>query len=212
MSVAADFHGTPTGYTMGCREACCRRAKKAWGADYARRVEESGPQLVDAEPTRRKIRALVAMGHSLRQQAEYLGVTRGAVRAVHRSAVIRRDTAERFDAMYREHEMDILVEDRDVKQTKTRARMAGWHPPLAWEDIDAGILAEVPREEPLPGRLDEGVVDHVLATHDFTVPMSAREKGEIVDRWVASGRSERSLCDLTGWRHGRYSRRKGKQP
>ena len=53
-------------------------------------------------------------------------------------------------------------------------------------------------------RLDLDVVEHALQYHDFSLRLSPREKSEIVRRWLRAGRSERLLCQLTGWREGRY--------
>jgi hypothetical protein len=86
-----------------------------------------------------------------------------------------------------------------------RARAQHWLPPLAWEDIDAGVLAEVEREPYTDDRYDEDLVDYVMQYHDFSVRLSPVEKSEIVRRWTRSVGSERSLCQLTGWRPGRYA-------
>lgn len=57
----------------------------------------------------------------------------------------------------------------------------------------------------IPGeRLDLFEVETMLQYGEWDMPLSRAEKIEVLRRWKAQGRSERSLCAMTGWRPGRY--------
>jgi hypothetical protein len=94
-------------------------------------------------------------------------------------------------------------------KASTAARRRGYAPPLAWDDIDD------PDEHPHGMRradvdydgsniVDEATVLRVLAGE--TLPTNTAERHEVVRRWLALGRSERSLCVRMGWKDGRYGR------
>jgi len=197
-------HGTQTRVTTyGCSCESCRKAQtryvKGWRLARSRGVEF----VVDSAPTRRKVQALQAMGHSLKVIADEIGITRAALGNMLKNDRIRPATAARVDSAYRALEMKIPPDNRWTRRIKREA--SGWPPPLAWEDIDAGILAEAPPLESLQGRLDFVEIEYALQYNDFSRPLSPLEKAEIVRLWTRSGRSEASLCTLTGWRPGRYS-------
>lgn len=64
------------------------------------------------------------------------------------------------------------------------------------------VVAEVAPEWINPDRLDEVVVDRLVALR--RVPASRAEKVEAMHRWLLMGRSEKSLCEAHGWRTSRY--------
>lgn len=201
-------HGSPAGYTQGCREACCRRAKKNDRLERERMMAAGHEFSIPRERVVRKIHALMAMGWTSTLIGEVMGQSGQSVMQFTRLA---KDTcfaavAERYDAAYRALEMKVPPDDIYTRRMKNKARKAGWLPPLAWEDIDAGVLATADETtgRPFLDRFDEDEIDYVLQYHDFTRRLSKFEKAEVVRRWLADGRSERSLCALTGWREGRY--------
>lgn len=199
-------HGEPAGYQAGCREQCCLVAK-AREAKQRRLLVARGHEFqVDCARSRRKVQALAAMGWSAKHVGALLGITQQAMSRILARDTIRATTAERIDRAYDALEMKVPPDDEWTRRTKNRARKEGWQPPLAWDDIDAGILAGGLSAESVytHQRLDLDEVEYALQYHDFSRRLSPLEKAEIVRRWKRDGRSERSLCQLTGWREGRY--------
>jgi hypothetical protein len=136
-----------------------------------------------------------------------MGITQQAISRILARDTIRATTAERIDRAYDALEMQIPADDIYTRRTKSLAKRRGWLPPLAYDDIDAGIVADVEVSKGLNhDHVDEFMVDQALQYHDFSLRFTRAEKEEIVRRWKADGRSERSLCALTGWREGRYSK------
>lgn len=200
-------HGTTTGWTQGCRETCCRRAHKAARHAYESALAAGHEFQVEGARTRRKVRALAAIGWTAREVAQRMEppISQQAISQILARETIRSSTAARIDRVYDELEMKIPPDTIYHRRRRNEALAAGWLPPLAYDDIDAGVVAETELEPTYShDRLDEHEVDHALQYHDFTRRLSPLEKAEIVRRWVRSGRSERALCALTGWREGRY--------
>ena len=198
-------HGSPAGYTQGCRELCCSRAKKADRLERERMMADGHEFSVPRERIVRKLHALMAMGWTSTLIGEVMGQSgQSVMQFTYLTTPCFAKVAERYDAAYRQLEMKIPPDNAYTRRMKNKARKAGWLPPLAWEDIDAGVLAEAEREVPINERFDEDEIDYVLQYHDFSRRLSKYEKSEVVRRWLADGRSERSLCALTGWREGRY--------
>lgn len=198
-------HGTPARYQAGCRAACCRRAKKADRIERERLIASGHEFQVPCDRSRRKVRALMALGHSPTRVAERMGITQQAISRILARDTIRATTAERIDRAYDALEMQIPADTIYTRRTKGIAAKAGWLPPLAYDDIDAGIVADVEVSQGMNhDHIDEFMVDQALQYHDFSLRFTRAEKEEIVRRWIRSGRSERSLCQLTGWREGRY--------
>ena len=194
-------HGTLTrARYCGCALCVAEQTRyvKRW-----RRARDLGHDFrVPAGPSQRKIQALHAMGWPIAQIAHRMGRSHQSLTNTLSRDMIKPSTEAAIEEVYRELEMKIPEPSRAVTQARNRARARGWPPPLAWEDIDAGILA---KPEPIPrARLDYDLVEYVMQYHDFAAPMSPREKSEVVRRWVANGRTEHELCQLTGWRQGRY--------
>lgn len=109
-----------------------------------------------------------------------------------------RDTAEAVKRAY-----DALsMTPGPSSLTAARAKKAGWLPPLAWEDIDAGILAteDTPADDTY---IDHAAIERVLAG-DYRIPTTPAERAVIVQRWVALGRTVNELERATGWRPSRY--------
>lgn len=200
------IHGTIGGYQAGCREACCRRAKRVDRVMRERAIAAGHAFQVPAERSVRKVRALACLGWSAAHVARLLGITQQSMSRLLARSTIRSTTAQRIDAAYARLEMRIPSDTEWTRRTKNAALKAGWLPPLAYDDIDAGIVAQVDGTSGYShDRLDLDLVEVAMQYHDFSLKFSPVEKTEIVRRWMASGRSERSLCALTGWRAGRYT-------
>lgn len=97
-------------------------------------------RLVSAEATGRKVRALVALGYSRADLARRIGVARCNFRYADMDAshLVTAGRRRELDALYRE------LSGTPGPSTRARkdAKLRGWLPPLAWDDIDTGLLAD----------------------------------------------------------------------
>ena len=193
--------------TGGCREDCCRpiasRYTEMWRLRKLRGVEV----MADAAPTVRKVRALQALGWTEVKLARRLGMSQQSLNNMLRRGRIKVTSAQRIDALYARLSMVVPPDDRYARESRARAAANGWAPPLAWGDIEVGVLAEQGRDG-VPysrDRLDLDEVELAISRRDFTSRrLSPRERSEIMRRWKSFGYSEKSLCELSGWREGRY--------
>ena len=89
---------------------------------------------------------------------------------------------------------------RYAKRTRNLAARSGYAPPLAWDDID---------NDPEPPAVNHGddidpvVVMRLLEGRRITATKA--EKVAALERWVRDGGSERELCEIHGWKAGRYT-------
>lgn len=202
-------HGTLTmATTGGCHDDCCRPIATRYKKLYRLRKQRGIRATVPVEPSLRKVQALQRLGHSRARIAAAIGTSPSSLTNILNRQRIKAVTAAKIEAVFRRMEMTVPPDDRWTKRTRREATEAGWPPPLAWDDIEAGVLAEQGRPEPVytHDRLDLEEVEYALQYHDFARKLSPLEKSEIVRRWTRDGRSEASLCRLTGWREGRYHR------
>lgn len=154
---------------------------------------------VYAHLTRQRIYSLMAAGHRLEDMPVN---ARGQWRyRDHVTVALARAVRDYYAA----HEFEL----GPSRHTQSRARNAGHLPPLAWDD--PGTLAwtdadrrKRPRQRAATIALDEVVVARLLAGD--TVRATKAERDEAMRRWLAMGRSERSLCVMHGWKDGRYGR------
>lgn len=102
-TIRPEQHGTITGYSLGCHEACCRAANTA-RARRLRKLNAYGKQWpsqrVPAAPSRTTVQQLHGGGYSDRQLARYAGMNHAAIYRLRTGdgAYIARDTAERITA------------------------------------------------------------------------------------------------------------------
>ncbi|MFD5137488.1 hypothetical protein ACFWMX_14800 [Streptomyces sp. NPDC058378] len=88
-------------------------------------------QYIDATGTVRRIRALVANGHSLQDIADGTGSVPNLIQGLHAGkARIRRFVAERIAQGYQE----MAERQGDCGRARRRAAREGWAPPAAWDD------------------------------------------------------------------------------
>ena len=122
-----------------------RRIRAARGDDYRKRLYlNRGPILVPAVGTTRRLRALYALGWTERDLAEGLGVSlcRVSHLLTERRPTLSPDTVARVAALYDELSMAVPADTKPLRRGQTkhhararrRARVLGWHPPLAWDD------------------------------------------------------------------------------
>lgn len=156
----------------------------------------------------RRVQALARYGWSATDIARDIGMTQQNLSKSLRREIIFRSTHDKIRDWYEAHEL-VLPEDWTPQRSRTRkaAERAGWPRPLDWEDIEEGILAEVPeaKGKPTDDRFDLHEVDSAWSTFNFDIPLSKLEKAEILRRWRLTGRSDSELQALTGWRPSRYS-------
>lgn len=203
MTHPADIHhGTLTGYSKGCRQDCCRRARRLHETQRRRDADKGIRYTVPAIGTQRRFRALMRLGWTSQHIGDRIGWTADHVQIIliQRKQVNRR-TAEKVAAAYDEMCMTL----GPSKITRSRAERNGWPPPLAWDDIDdpaeQPVTVSAPRSHT---DVDEAVVERVLAGEKL--PATRAEKDEIVRRWRAQGRLLADLERITGWKIERYAR------
>lgn len=100
----------------------------------------AGGRLISAGASGRKVRALVAAGYSRAQLGEAIGVTSSnfVYADLGDAQLVTAKTAAKIDVLYRRLS---AVPGTSVR-ARNEGRRRGWPPPLAWDDIDAGILAD----------------------------------------------------------------------
>lgn len=198
-------HGTVAGHIAHRRDgqkAClpCVAAKTR----YEKIRNLYGDRMVPAIGTRRRIRALKALGHSGADIGKRLGVTYQAVHKLEhgKAEVVFNATAENVRRVYAEM---CMSEPAGYHATRIRNQSArnGYAPPLAWNNIDDPD--ELPNLGGRDDEIDPVVVDRLLARQ--RVPSTRAEKVEAMRRWVAMGKSQAALCAIHGWKQGRYMER-----
>lgn len=197
-------HASWAGYVQGCRDECCRTAARNYQKLRVLDIHRGRPRRVSVEPTRRRAQALACLGWSGFDIARAAGKTGEWMRQVLNGESMWRTTHDAIAAIYDDMSMripptDTSVRRQTVAKVKNRAANNGWLPPLAWEDIDAGVLAVT------DGRavFDEVVVERVLSG-DWRLKCNAAERAEVVAAWTGTdGELER----LTGWNVARERRR-----
>jgi hypothetical protein len=85
----------------------------------------------------------------------------------------------------------------------TRAAARGYHPPLAWDDIDCPD--ETPRNHAYARGTGVDVVKVRRILDGVVEPTTKAEKIAATKAWMAAGRSLGSLERLTGWNVARYT-------
>lgn len=183
-----------------------RRHKAKRLASYRKRryLNSGRPLMVSSLGTRRRIRALMALGWRAADISASCGwSTAEAVTILMTRNLVKPETRVRIDLVYEQ----LCMRLGPSNDNRRRALAAGWPPPLAWDDIDDP--AERPsgwRYKPMKYRhrdVDEAVVIRALRG-EVVEHTTKAERDEIARRWAESGRSLTKLAELTGWRTDRY--------
>lgn len=194
-------HGTTRGYAAGCHEECCRTAK-ARRERYRRHYAAQGVHAsLPALGTRRRLRALLAIGWTAQLLADRLGYVseQGAQNLIHQEtrATVHRRTHLAVAALYEE----LSMTPGPSHLNRLRAHGKGWEPPLSWDEGDLDNPDAVPhgadRDDPdreYPPELDAAVVTALLAGR--RVKANRLERLEVLR---ASGLSVRELDTQYGW-------------
>lgn len=208
-------HGTVAGYNrIPCRERCCKDAMAKYKSLRELDLMAGRPRIVPAIGARRRVQALACLGWSNAEVARRAGMhPEHLPNLVNNAETITRRTAERIAKVYDELSMRFppartKQEKQAITYARNIARLKGWFPPLAWDEDNIDDPNYRPardrRGEFPPDTIDPVVVERLLAGE--RVRSTRAEKDEALRRWKAMGRSERSLCEVHGWKEGRYGR------
>lgn len=151
---------------------------------------------VDATGSQRRLRALVANGHSMLWLGERLPMHPESARMLIRNrakvtAAVARAVRDLYDELY-----DVHPIGRDAKRARTLAAKFGWAPPGAWDDdtIDDPAAVPVLDAEPDPSYVDEEKVTRAI--RGFRVPrLTDAEVVSAVNRLMAAGTNFTRACD-----------------
>lgn len=158
---SAPRHGTYSAYRVGCR---CPDARDDWRIyKKRRRQHRDQPGYADPRPSARRVQALMAIGWTVRDIAVRLGwspTSRNATR-ISRETRLYRHTATAIAQLYDE----LSGTPGPSRITERRARQAGYLPPLAWDDIDAGTLADAATSTNADNQVDEIAVVRAINGH-----------------------------------------------
>ncbi len=205
--------GTQRGYRRHLRagEPSCQPCRDAHNAYEKRRwvdAELGRPRMIDPTGTRRRLQALTAAGWSMPRIGAMVGMpSSGVWKILHEYTQVRRSIADRVAVAYEQWCMvqpprSTRWEKRDVTFALRTARLRGWVPPLAWDDIDND-------PEP-PAVVAEDHVDEVLVQRIIDgerLPANPAERAEAIRRWTSTGRPLSELERITGWNTARELRR-----
>lgn len=159
----------------------------------------------------RRLRALTRLGYSMRALAALTGIDPDGMKRLRMRPdpqFVRREFAEAVIAAYDALHMRPAPDGVGASRARALAAAHGWPPPFAFDDIDD------PAESPPVGRdrFDHDAVDPVVVQRfmsgEWRIPTTKAEKFEITSRWLARGRSLRTLADATGWKVERYDARR----
>lgn len=165
--------------------------------------EEHG--LVDGTGTRRRVRALIALGWSRSHLAERLACSSRTIWELTRaplpdSSPVLVRTRDAVRALYDELSMKVPPPGRATTMARNIAAAAGWSPPLAWDDetIDdpTAVAHDADDTEDADAVVDEIAVD--LAVEGTRLALTRAERLAALPRLVARGMSDRAIGTQLG--------------
>ncbi len=184
MTCQAGKHGTVSAANRGCVCPDARQAKYRQEKKRQLLVAQLGHGLwVDSTGTARRLRALMALGHSTWKIADAMGTSQQHVRRLLRGeGRVHVVTAAKARAAY-----DALGMTRGdgprVKRTLDHAARMGWPPPLAWDDETIDDPAAGPwRDTPVACCVDDVAVERFLSGDP--VKLTRPERAEAARRAV----------------------------
>lgn len=124
-------------------------------AVLAVRLDQAAPiprGMVDATGSRRRLQALMALGHTLPDIARLVGVGISSLQQTvdGRWARIKTTTATKIGRVYRQLSISPAPESRVAEQARNDAMAKGWYGPMAWADIDDPACVPDPNEPVAP--------------------------------------------------------------
>ncbi|KAF2774671.1 helix-turn-helix domain-containing protein [Streptomyces sp. OM5714] len=119
------------------------------------RLDQAAPiprGFVDATGSRRRLQALMALGHTLPDIARYVGVGESSLQQTvdGRWSRIKSITATKVARVYRQLSIARPPESRFAEQARNDAMANGWYGPMAWDDIDDPACVPDPNEPVAP--------------------------------------------------------------
>lgn len=144
----APRHGTASYFRRGCRcpdaYVAKRRYDKQWRAGILVKSH------IDATGTRRRLQALMAIGHNAPAVAAVCALSPDMISYLRKPSPVTRPNVHRKTAaqVVKAYEVLSMQPGSDSKARKHAARL-GYHPPLAWDDID-NPLEQPAQPEPEP--------------------------------------------------------------
>lgn len=163
---------------------------------HAHPEEVDARHRVSAHGAKRRVQALVAMGWSLGQVAQWLDMHQSVLSVILHDATLTvtgRQHRQIAD-MYEQWHMRIPAV-RAVKSIQRAAR-EGWRTPLAWDDIDRDAKPPTHAGTAPPRTVDEIAVELALAGE--RVRLSRADRVEIVARAHARRWSDLKIARITG--------------
>lgn len=178
-----------------------RAQRAAWQRTWRRdRALRAGPRIVDGIGTRRRLQALMRLGHSTPTIATMGGW--GTAEAVQQLLTRERVTTAVRDRVAAAYDALCMTPGTSTS-TRRYALRHGWAPPLAWDDIDdpdeAPKIDAAPSDDDPEGSddVDQVVVDRILARQ--RTPATVAERLAALDAWLRAGRSKTDFERTTGW-------------
>ncbi len=139
IAAAAGLNSATVSEVLTGRYATVNRRTAAVILDI--RLDQTPPVprgLVDATGTRRRLQALMVLGHTLPDIARRIGVGGSSLQqtAEGRWQAVRSLTATKVARVYRDLSTAPAPPTRHAEKARNQAMMQGWHGPMAWADID----------------------------------------------------------------------------
>lgn len=150
----ASASGIPVGTVSRIAGSVQKTSRRNAAAIQSIRLAPPRTGMIDATGTRRRIRALMVLGHRLVDIQEASGVDRCTAQshAAGRRTTIHADLARQIAGAYR----NLMLTPGTSDRTRGLAAARGWHGPLAWEDIDDPACEPEIDERPAdPGRPEQ---------------------------------------------------------
>lgn len=119
------------------------------------RLDQTAPVprgLVDATGSRRRLQALMVLGHTISDIARRIAVPESSLQQTveGRWERIRSVTATKVTRVYRQLSVMRAPQSRFAEQARNEAMARGWYGPMAWDDIDDPACVPDPTEPAAP--------------------------------------------------------------
>lgn len=184
-------HGTLARYKAGCG---CDRCRDANRRVHTLLLLDPKPRTLPAIGTRRRMRALAALGWSCTALAREMACSPSMISQIQNGPadVVRRGTARAVADLY--ERLSMRCPDREDVRTRTSAARNGWAPPLAWDDIDHDEAPHL--DAPPVDEADPVLIERLLSGDRIEVPKEDRDV--VVGELARRGLSDPHIADLIG--------------
>jgi DNA-binding CsgD family transcriptional regulator len=157
---------------------------------------------VSSIPTRRRLQALVAVGHSLRKIAVHLECKPQNLEHFMKNTYVMARTHLAIAALYEElwnvaPSVETKNDRLSVTMAKRAARERGWLPPMAWDDIDTDVAPPTMSAKAARALARENLdeINIELAMTGANVFLTPDEREEAVARLNAAGLNDHAIAD-----------------